>query len=340
MPSLVHLPNALGVPDAPLLLPKGLHAGFQDPGAGDIALRVHRRMLLQETDGEESTGGYAWDVRAESAHASLALFDAAQRPVFSLQTLHRMEQDPPTVLMDTSALELRAPFGGVFLSPGTPLIAQSDVGEDAPPRLVVDDRGVGIRVRKPAHDLHIHGSFFATEAHVESLEATGTLHCANVVVAGGGGVRGDAVTFLAGYGPWEALRQTNAGATSFHAAPGAGPIRFQWGDQPSRFEFQENGEVFVRGPVMTTSDRSQKQHVQHIRDAMDRIRQLAGYTFVIDDRPSTGVIAQEVEAVLPEAVHRQSNGLLSVAYAHLVGLLIEGIKDLDRRLSRFEAINP
>ena len=47
-----------------------------------------------------------------------------------------------------------------------------------------------------------------------------------------------------------------------------------------------------------------------------------------DDRRHAGVIAQEVEKVLPEVVYTDKDGMKSVAYGNVIGLLIEAIKEL------------
>lgn len=49
-----------------------------------------------------------------------------------------------------------------------------------------------------------------------------------------------------------------------------------------------------------------------------------------------GVIAQEVEAVFPELVHKDEQGLRSVNYAGLVAVLIESVKELDERVRALE----
>ena len=50
----------------------------------------------------------------------------------------------------------------------------------------------------------------------------------------------------------------------------------------------------------------------------------------------SGVIAQEVEAVLPEVVHTNEDGIKSVAYGNLVGLLIESIKELKAEVEQLK----
>ena len=70
----------------------------------------------------------------------------------------------------------------------------------------------------------------------------------------------------------------------------------------------------------------------------EKIKAMRGVSYVskFDMGEHIGVIAQEVERVVPEVVHTHSNGLKSVAYQNLVGLLIEAIKDLEARISELE----
>ena len=94
-----------------------------------------------------------------------------------------------------------------------------------------------------------------------------------------------------------------------------------------------NGNFTATGDVTGFSDSRVKANVQVIPDALDRVSQISGVTFSrldLDDNNArhTGVIAQDVQAVLPEAVHENKDGMLSVAYGNMVGLLIEAIKDL------------
>ena len=49
-----------------------------------------------------------------------------------------------------------------------------------------------------------------------------------------------------------------------------------------------------------------------------------------------GVIAQEIQAVLPEAVALRDNGYLGVRYEKLVPLLIEAIKELNEKINKLE----
>jgi len=79
----------------------------------------------------------------------------------------------------------------------------------------------------------------------------------------------------------------------------------------------------------STSDISQKNNIRNITNAVELINQINGVRFnwVSNNEPSAGVIAQEVEKVLPEVVRVDSTGIKAVNYNGLVGLLIEAIKE-------------
>ena len=92
------------------------------------------------------------------------------------------------------------------------------------------------------------------------------------------------------------------------------------------------GDMLAGGNVTGYSDIKIKENIELISDALNKVSQIRGVTFnridLDNDKRYTGVIAQEVEKVLPEAVQDNSDGLKSVAYGNMVGLLIEAIKEL------------
>ena len=106
------------------------------------------------------------------------------------------------------------------------------------------------------------------------------------------------------------------------------------------------GDIFATGTVVTLSDRDAKTDVVVIEDPLHRVRGMRGCTFFMKDsisgdgsdtrRRHTGLIAQEVQEILPEAVYRTPCGSLSVAYGNLAGLLVESIKELVDRLEHVE----
>lgn len=93
-----------------------------------------------------------------------------------------------------------------------------------------------------------------------------------------------------------------------------------------------SGAIYSEDVVFALSDASVKTDVRTIDHALDKVRAIRGCTYVRCDGPDrerqVGVIAQEVERVLPEAVHVGPDGKRSVAYGNLVALLVEAVKTL------------
>ena len=82
----------------------------------------------------------------------------------------------------------------------------------------------------------------------------------------------------------------------------------------------------------SSSDERLKTDIQPIPNALIKISQINGVTYLRTDTPETvrhtGVIAQEVEAVLPEVIAIGLDGYKVVAYGNMIGLLVEAIKEL------------
>ena len=103
------------------------------------------------------------------------------------------------------------------------------------------------------------------------------------------------------------------------------------GDRIARFNYngitqflqdiEVTGEITASGDITAFSDESIKENVEVIEDAVDKVQQLNGYTFDrtdVETSRQTGVIAQEVLKVLPEAVG-EKDGIHTVAYGNMVG---------------------
>jgi len=89
----------------------------------------------------------------------------------------------------------------------------------------------------------------------------------------------------------------------------------------------------------TTSDRNTKKDIKPIENALEKVQQLGGYmfTFKHNDQKSSGVIAQEVQKVMPELVQEGGEGHLTVQYGNMVGLLIEAIKEQQAQIDALTA---
>ena len=96
------------------------------------------------------------------------------------------------------------------------------------------------------------------------------------------------------------------------------------------------GSVKANGDIVAynSSDLRLKENVKVISNALLKVSQLNGVTFDWNDQQTlysgndVGVIAQEVEAVLPQIVTTRENGYKAVKYERLVALLIESVKEL------------
>lgn len=113
---------------------------------------------------------------------------------------------------------------------------------------------------------------------------------------------------------------------------------------------ESDGDFHADGDVVafstTISDERLKTDITKIDGAVDKVGQLNGYTFTYkaDGKQSAGVIAQEVEKVLPSAVREKELPLKAddgvayktVQYDQLVGLLIEAVNELTARVQELE----
>ena len=91
---------------------------------------------------------------------------------------------------------------------------------------------------------------------------------------------------------------------------------------------------------VSSSDVRLKSDVETIADALSLICALRGVRFTMDGDRQIGVVAQEVEPILPEVVRADQAGQLSVAYGNITGLLIEAVKELTARVAALEEDHP
>jgi hypothetical protein len=92
------------------------------------------------------------------------------------------------------------------------------------------------------------------------------------------------------------------------------------------------------GGVHTASDARVKADIAPIDNPLDIVTALKGASFVSlsGGRRRIGVLAQDVETVLPNLVRTDASGSKSVAYTELIGVLIEAVKALSAKVERLE----
>jgi len=96
--------------------------------------------------------------------------------------------------------------------------------------------------------------------------------------------------------------------------------------------------ISVTGDVDSSSDINLKDNVETIENAYDKVSNLRGVNFNWKDsgKYSMGVIAQEVEEIIPEVVSTNEEGSKSVNYQAMVGVLIEAVKTLQAKVEDLE----
>jgi len=112
----------------------------------------------------------------------------------------------------------------------------------------------------------------------------------------------------------------------------------QFNAKISGSEIEASGDVIAFG----SSDERLKDNITNIHKPIDKINKIGGYKFTWNDKQDTylgkdvGVLAQEIEAIMPEVVTTRATGYKAVKYEKIVPLLIEGIKELDKKIKDIE----
>lgn len=96
------------------------------------------------------------------------------------------------------------------------------------------------------------------------------------------------------------------------------------------------GDIYASGNITAYSDVRKKENLQVIDKPLEKIQTLHGYTYEINDKKYTGLIAQELLKVLPEAVMGSDTDSYSVAYGNMAGIFVEAIKELNEKIKVLE----
>ena len=94
--------------------------------------------------------------------------------------------------------------------------------------------------------------------------------------------------------------------------------------------------------AFNSSDKRLKDNIIQIGSPLEKINRIGGYEFDWNENQhvyrghDVGVIAQEIEEVIPEAVKDRDGGYKGVQYDKIIPLLIEGIKELTKKTKKLE----
>jgi len=100
----------------------------------------------------------------------------------------------------------------------------------------------------------------------------------------------------------------------------------------------EAGAATFNNNVTAYSDERLKDNIQTLESGLDKVNRLRGVTYTRDEKENIGVIAQEVEKILPEIVLTADDemGTKSVDYSRLTAVLIEAVKELSAKIEKLE----
>ena len=105
------------------------------------------------------------------------------------------------------------------------------------------------------------------------------------------------------------------------------------------------GEVRSSGDIIAyaSSDERLKDNIKLIPNAVEKVQQIKGVSFDWNSNQAThhghdiGVIAQDIEQVLPEVVTTRANGYKAVRYEKIVALLIEAVKEQQLQIEELKS---
>jgi hypothetical protein len=186
-------------------------------------------------------------------------------------------------------------------------------------------------------------SVFSTIAGDITINSTGTATIAANSVALGTDTTGDYVaTITAGTGV------TSTGATTGEGIAHTISIgqSVATSASPTFAGLTINGAITATGDITAyyTSDKRHKNNIQIIPNALEKVRTLNGVTWEWNDdvnevtksTPKTGLIAQEVQSVLPEVVIEKVDGFLGLDYSKMMGLMVEAIKEQQLHIEKLQ----
>ncbi|MAK82580.1 tail fiber domain-containing protein [Phenylobacterium sp.] len=139
--------------------------------------------------------------------------------------------------------------------------------------------------------------------------------------------------------------QTEASPSSFsfESTVSDGDIIFKGNDGGSSItaltiDMSEAGSATFNNNVTAFSDERLKSNIETIDGGLAKILSMRGVTYTKDDKDNVGVIAQEVEKVIPQIVMTADDemGTKSVDYSRITAVLIEAVKELTKRVEELE----
>ena len=219
--------------------------------------------------------------------------------------------------------------GGTLSGSGTTNYVSKWTGSTSLGNSIIFDSGtnVGIGTVSPSDKLHVRVS--DTQGYIR---------------IGGSNGAGNSRVFIAAEGDTSYM-DSYGNNTHKPFSINANPLIFGIGNvlinttTNSSYRLDVNGTIRASGDIIAYSDARVKENVNTIEGALNKVLHLRGvsYNKIGETDKKVGVIAQEVLEVLPEVVSEDLQGMYSVAYGNIVGVLIEAMKEQQYQIEELKA---
>ena len=167
-----------------------------------------------------------------------------------------------------------------------------------------------------------------------------TIDCADDIVLD---ADGGTIVFKDGGTEKALISLDNSGYFDIYSSVQDSDIRLRGNDGGSlidalTLDMSEAGAATFNDNVTAYSDERLKDNIKTIENGLDKVEQLRGVTYTRNEKENIGVIAQEVEKILPEIVLTADDemGTKSVDYSRLTAVLIEAVKELSEKIQKLE----
>jgi hypothetical protein len=198
------------------------------------------------------------------------------------------------------------------------------------------------------------GALIGTSLGIKNSAPQSMLHLGNCEVANSAPV----IIFgknVSGAGPSSGLRNAFMGYTDTfffvigdYGSSNAGPntltqqLAIQYSAPALSLLINSYGYVTMQYGYGAVSDERIKTNIRTIENALDKTLLLRGVEYndirIEPEKKKIGLIAQETELIIPEVVRTDDNGMKSIEYQNLVGLLVQAIKELNNKVINLENI--
>ena len=199
-------------------------------------------------------------------------------------------------------------------------------GTGANTRMTLDNTGkLGINTAGPSSLLHVKSSgASSTPFRIERSGGSGD----EVKVA----MQGDNRPFFQMYQSGTEKIRFDVGSNSFitnNLAIGS--------TSPSE-KLHVTGNILATGNITAYSDKRIKKDIKELDNCLEAVEKIRGVSYKRTDTgdDGVGVIAQEVEALFPELISEDNDGMKSVNYSGLIGVLFSAVKELSTEVKRLK----